>query len=281
MSLTFDLKTWVARKLSNVPASVDGAVGGPPRSSQYDELFVINALAKKYPAVDGGEYRVASMAPGATTLQLGLSNAFSAVAAALLLMNKTSAGGNIANKRIYLDYIRLLVATAPTAGTSLLAATVIDSKDRTPTTVSSGSGGSGPGTPATATAYISPVTDPNMDNADPSIIGVPYFPMSTAAGAPPAVLAAGPNTRTVVGNLPLRSQIPVVGDEYIIDFGSSDAPGNTSLVTAAPAGASRIICSHPGVVIGPLQWFLLYLWAPGNITAGLAFSGIDIGWWER
>jgi hypothetical protein len=117
-----------------------------------------------------------------------------------------------------------------------------------------------------------------MDEA-PSVYGVPYLPLSTAAGAPPTVPSAGTNARVIVGNLPLRAQIPVVGDEYIITFGNVDPSGQ--LVTAAPAGASRVVSYHPPVVVGPGQWFLLYLWSPSNITAGLAFSGLDMGWSER
>jgi hypothetical protein len=275
-----DLRYWTARMLSSIAASVDGQESSnKPRASQYDEPYVINALAKKYPSVDGGEYRVASMGPGATALQLGISAAFNAAQAAIAFSNQSKAA--TPNKRCYLDYIRFLVSIAPTSATELLAATVIDSKDRTPTTIANGSGGTGPGAAATATAYRSPVIDPNMDNGAPSIIGVPYFPLSAAAGVPPAVPVAGPDARTIVGNLPLRAQIPVVSDEYIIDFGSSDAPASGALVTAAPAGASRVVVSHPGVVLGPLQWFLLHLWGPGNITAGLAFKGVDMGWWER
>lgn len=276
----WSVRTQVARMLANVAAAIDGdSTQDRLRQSPYDELYVISALAKKYPGVDGGEYRVASMGPQATALQLGISANIAAAAAALLLGN--SGAGNSPAKRCYLDYIRFLVTTPPTSGTELLVATSVDSKDRTPTTVSNGTGGTGPGTPATATCYRAPVVDPNMDNPAPAVLGVPYFPMSTAVGAPPAVPAGGPNVRVIVGNLSLRAQIPVASDEYIIDFGSSDAPASGALVTAAPAGASRVVCSHPGVVIGSLQWFILQMWSPSNVTAGIAFKGLDMGWWER
>lgn len=266
--------------LSAISAACDGGQDSDRiRQSSYDELYVVNAMSKKYPGVDGGEYRTATMLPGATALQHGILAAFDATKACIAFQNSSAAASP--SRRCYLDYIRFIVVTAPTSATLWNVTTVIDDKDRTPTTISSGTGGSGPGTPATATAYKSPAFDPNMDNGSPAIVGVPYFPISTAAGLPPAVPAAGANARTIVGNLPLRAQIPVAGDEYLIDFGSGDLATGSALATAAPAGASRIVSSHPGIVLGPKHWFLLHMWGTGNVTAGIAFSGLDMGWWER
>lgn len=275
-----DIRFWTARRLSAIAASVDGVQSSnKPRGSQYDEQYVISSMAKKYPGVDGGEYRIASMTPSQTALQVGISASYSAILAALAFKNGAAAAQN-PGKRCYLDYIRMVVVTPPTSGTELLGATAIDSGSRSPTTISSGSGGTGPGTAATATAYRAPVVDPNMDSVE-SAIGIPYFPFSTAAGTPVAIAAASTDARLLVGNLPIRAQIPVASDEYVIDFGSGDPAPSGGLVTAAPAGASRVVCAHPGVVLGPQHWFLLHLWSPSNVTAGLAFKGLDMGWWER
>jgi hypothetical protein len=250
-----------------------GREGEPTRLGKYGDQMVVNLVSKKHALADEGSYMTASLAPGVTSLQLGLSAAFSATAAAVVLTN-TDTPGKTDALRIYPDYIRMLVGTVPTSATALLFATVIDSKDRTPTTVVALNG-----TPATATAYTPAAVCVNMDE-NPPIVGKPFFPLSTAAGAPPAIPAAGSATRTIVGNGSLRTQIPVVGDEYWIDFGHSDVPSG-QLVTAAPAGASRIVAGHPPIVLGPGQSLLLYLWAPSNATAGIAFTGMDIGWWER
>jgi hypothetical protein len=83
-----------------------------------------------------------------------------------------------------------------------------------------------------------------------------------------------------MGNGALRGQIPVAQDEFVIQFGASDVPGG-ALVTAAPAGASRVVSMHPPVVISPGGTLLIYMWGPSNATAGIAFSGVEMGWVER
>lgn len=247
------------------------------RLKRYGDVAVESAWPGTQVLADEGAYYTATMAPGATVLQLGLSAAFAAVAAAIVIRNEDSPT-NPSAKRTFLNFIRFLVNTPPTAGTQLLYATVIDPKDRTPTTLSSGAGGTGPGTPATATAYSAPLNNVNGDVVNQAVTKI-YLPMSTAAGAPPAVPAAGPSARTICGNVALRAQIPVALDEYVVQFGNIDA--QQALLTAAPAGASRVSSHHPPVVLGPGQSFLLYLWATGNITAGLAFAGLDVGVAER
>lgn len=276
--MNWDVKTWVARMLAMQPPSPEGVNGGPLRSSPYNEMYVIPALSKKYPSVDGGEYRTATMLPGATALQLGISATFAATAAAIAFQNSTAVKAH--NKRCYLDYIRMLVITAPASATNWLGAIVLDSKDRTPTTISNGAGGSGPGTPATVTAYKSTVFNPNMDDTESQTVGVPFFPLSAAAGAPPTVPAPGQNARTIEGNISIRAQIPVAGDEYILDFGADNSP-SSALVTAAPAGASRVVVPVPGCIVGPQQWALLHMWGLSNAAAGIAFAGLSMGWWER
>lgn len=266
----------VSRKLPQ--PNMDGMRDGDPvRVSRYSEQTVMSPITKKHMLADEGSYWTATMLPEATALQLGLSAAFAATAAAIVIQNTDTPGKSDA-KRVYLDYIRMIVSVAPTSAAHWKMGTVIDSKDRTPTTISSGTGGTGPGTPATVTAYRAPVFGPNMDEDSPSIV-IPYFPLSTAGGAPPTVPSAGTAARTICGQALIRGQIPVVLDQYQIDFGG-DVPSG-QLVTAAPAGASNVVVSHPPVVIGPGQFFLLYMWGTGNITAGLALSGLDIGGWVR
>jgi hypothetical protein len=242
------------------------------RMGRYGDVKVEPSWLTEHMPADEGAYMMASMLPGATALQLGLSAAFSATVGAFVLGNSDVAGG----KRLYPRQLRLAQSVAPTSGIDLRYAIVIDSKDRTPTTISSGTGGSGPGTPATVTAYRSPVACVNMD-ASPAIVGVPFFPLSTAGGAPPTIPSAGPNARTIVGNGYIKNSIPVVKDQYLLNFADVGAPGSFQ----AAAALAKLVEGVPPIVIGPGQFMVIYLWSAGNITAGNAWDDASLSWIEK
>jgi hypothetical protein len=273
------LTHWLASRRKPQVSSDGGSnneVGG--RGGRYGESYVLPLWPNDQMLADEGSYVTATMLPGATALQHGILAAFDATKAVFAFQN-TDAPQFDGAVRCYLRYLKFNVITPPTSGTALRFASVLDPGNRQPTTISSGSGGTGPGTPATATAYRAPGFNVSLDESA-GAKGAPYFPLSAAGGLPFAVPAPTQQARTVVGNGSLRAQIPVAGDEYTIQFGAADFPGG-ALVTAAPAGASRIVIAHPPVVIPPQAWFLLHLWAPGNITAGIAFDGLEAGWGER
>lgn len=244
----------------------------PVRLGRYGDQKVESAWPTDHLLADEGALMVASTLPGATALQLGLSASFSATAAAFVLGNSAPAGG----PRLYPKFLKLAQSVAPTSGVDLRYAIVLDSINRAPTTISNGTGGSGPGTPATVTAYRSTVVCTNSD-INPQIYGVPYFPLSAAAGAPPTVPAASQFARTIVGNGYIKNSIPVVKDQYVLQFGSADIGGSFQ----AAAALSKIVEHAPAIVIGPGQFMLLYLWSASNITAGNAWDDVNFCWAEK
>lgn len=268
----FSLQGWVARGLNKAASILDGNDSDPRglRENSYSEMAAFMAMLGERQLADEGCLVSAGMTPSQTALQLGLSAAFAATAAALVIKNNAVAGSGL---RLSLREIHFLCAVPPTSGTSLLYATAIDQGDRTPTTVALVAA------PATATAYLASVNAPNY--ASPLVGPLPsvWFPLSTAAGAPPAVPAAK-TAQFIVGNGNLRSVIPVgaaasgVQDDYRLVFGAEDRANGASLRSAA--GASQIIEPHPAVSLDPQAFFLMYLWCPGNITAGFAFAGLDV-----
>lgn len=264
-------KGLVARSLP--PANPDSQnVDVALRLGRYGDTKTESAWPNDMNLADEGAVMVATTLPGATALQLGISASFSATACAFVLQNTDAAGG----KRLYPRFLKLAQSVAPTSGTALRYAIVLDSINRAPTTVSNGTGGSGPGTPANLTAYRSTVSCTNAD-INPTIVGVPYFPISTAAGAPPTVPAASAFARTIVGNGIIKGSIPVVLDQYVLQFGSADIGGSFQ----AAAALSKIVEHAPPVVIGPGQSMLIYLWSPSNITAGNAWDDVSLCWVER
>lgn len=267
-------KGLVARALGTPPTIDGNEQERVARLGRYGDVKVESSWPTDHMQSDEGGAYLATMLPGATVLQLGLSAAFSATAAPIVIQNTDAPSA--AARRLYLKAIRMAVSVAPTSGTSLQYAVVIDNQNRTPSTVSNGSGGTGPGTPATITAYKVPITNPNGDvNTGPA--AVVWFPLSTAAGAPPTVPAPSGFARTIVGNGIIKGSIPVALDQYRIQFGCADIGGTFQ----GAAALAKIVEHAPAVIVGPGQFALLYLWAPGNITAGLAFSDLAIEWAEK
>ena len=263
----------LVQRLLPQPAVTDGPEAERvARMGRYGDLKVESAWPTDHLLADEGAYMIATTLPGATALQLGLSAAFSATTAAFVLGNSDPAGG----KSLYPRFLRLNQSVAPTSGVDLRYAIVLDSKDRTPTTLSSGSGGSGPGTPATATGYRAPVVCTNM-NVNPVIAGVPFFPLSTAAGAAITVPAAGAFARTIIGNGYIKNSIPVVKDQYVLQFGGVDVGGSFQ----SAAALSKLVEHAPAVVIGPGQFMVVYLWSASNITAGNAWDDVALAWIEK
>ena len=266
---------WVARSLIKARAIIDGNLSDPtgPRIGRYGDQIMIAPMVGEPILCDEGALFSSTMLQGATTLQLGLSASFSATAAAFVFKNNAPFGPS--SPRCHLRELHMIVTTAPTSATALNYATMIDNVNRGPTV-------SALGTPTTATAYQAQAFCTNIDE-NPTASGAWFLPQSTSAGAPPAIPAAGANVRQLIGNGVLRTQIPVVNDDYRFIFGATDRHIVSQLGTNAKSAttAASIVESHPAVSIGPQEYFLLFMWGPSNITAGIAFSQVDGSWFER
>lgn len=116
-----------------------------------------------------------------------------------------------------------------------------------------------------------------MHGAAAASVAKVYFPLSAAAGAPPTVPAASANVRYLEGNGLIKGSIPVVLDQYVVQFGSTDIGGSFQ----AAAALAKIVEHAPAVVIGPGSTCLIHMWSPSNITAGNAWDGVTLTWAER
>lgn len=241
------------------------------RGSPFNEQFVVSPVPFRQALADEGSLFSATMLPSATILQLGLAATFVATTAAFVLTNKANPLDPNA-PTCFLDYIHMIVGgTVPTSASAWAYATVLDTIDRSPTTVVLQGGSAANGAAYTPTVFN------NNSGLNPRNAGVPFFPLSTTAGAPPTVPAASANARTIVGNGQIRSTIPVIGDDYRIVFGA----GDTAPSFGRAATIMNIVEPHPEVAIAPGNSFLLYMWGLSNVTAGITFSGFDVGWIER
>lgn len=268
------LKGIVNRAL-NLPSADGVETERAARMGRYGDIKVESAWPTDHLLADEGAYMVATMTPGQTNLFIGINATFSATLATIVLGNSDITG---VGKRLYPRFIRMSVSAVAVSGTDQRYAIVLDNKDRTPSTLSSGTGGTGVGTPASATMYRAQPVCTNMDIVTPNIVGVPYFVSGvTGAGTPGLIPAPGPLARTIVANGTLKNSIAVVKDQYIVQFGGVDFGGT---MTGA-AAIAKIVDHAPAVCIGPGQFMVFYLWATSSATNSTAFDDLAIGWIEK
>lgn len=245
---------------------------GYTRLGKYREVKTDGIWATDHSQASEGSLFIATTLPAAIALQLGILAAFDATKGGIVIVNTDQPGG----KSILLKKLKLCQSVAPTSGVDLRYAVAIDPKDRTPTTIASGTGGTGPGTPATATAYKVPVVNANTGCPVQSIAAV-YFPLSIAAGLAPAIPAAGDRVRYTVGNGYVKNSIPVVKDQYTIQFGGADQGGTFQ----AAAALGKIVEHASPVEIFPGHSCVIHLWSASNITAGNAWDDVLLEMVER
>ena len=236
------------------------------RLGRYGDIKVENAWPTDHMLADEGAVIVAGMASAATALAPGFSAAPVDTLPTFMLVNSDIAGG----KRIYPKFLKLNLASAGTTPTTLRYSIVLDSKDRTPTSITAVA------TPGTNSASRYTPVCTNMD-VTPTIIGVPYF-TSGATGNTGAITvpASGATARTVVANGMLRNAIPVALDQYVIQFGGCDIGGH-GVITL-----TRTVDYTPPFVIGPGQTALIYIWSAGNTgTSGHTWGDVQLCWVEK
>ena len=242
--------------LTSVARSADGQqVGQPPRLGGRGEQFVYNLWnGMQALATEGSYWMAATATPGTgITLSVATGVAFADTQALLVLNNTDSLGG----KTIYLDFVRVIVTTAPATATSWSCAHRIDSATR--------------GTAGTQIGATTTFARPSNMNYAGNSIGQCF-----ALGASAVSVASSANVRNA-GRNTLRGQIPVVLDDITIKYGSSEnAAGGVGISQATVGG---ITVYAPAIAIGPQQSYVLNEWAAAR--TGALSGELIIGWVER
>lgn len=269
----FLTKGLVARNAA-LPANTDNQnTDVATRLGRYGDQKVESGYPTDLFAADEGAIMVAGMTPGQTAIQAGIQAAYVSTQIQFLLQNSDPAGG----RRLYPKWLKLSPSVAGTSGVDLRYALVLDNQLRTPTTISSAAGGSGPGTAANQTAYRPTTACTNMD-LNPTIAGVPYFTLGLAGSTGGATVAApSPMARIIEGNGYIKGSIPVVKDQYVLQFGSADIGGTFQ----AAAALAKIVEHAAACVVGPGQSLAIHIWSASNNTAGNAFDNAQLCWAER
>ena len=253
MSVEAFLKGWVSRMLPQAEQDNDG---GLVRLGRFGDVWTIGAVRKQHALADEGSYFVANTGNPATGVATAAApTAFSDTAPMLTFYNQDSAG-NQNSKRLHLDFIRLTVTAAGTAGVSFRAGIKIGT----------GSAYASGGTSLTPTAV-------NMDvPARASIAHVAILPVAVAMTAP----------RVVVGDvyaIPTLAAVWPVGASVLFNFGGVETSGHGSIYASSTATMLTNTVNLPPVVIGPGQSAVL-LHLLTSQSAASSWSA-EIGWWER
>jgi hypothetical protein len=242
--------------------------GIPFRLDRYGSVYVQGEVLKIHPLADEGSYFVTNN--GQTAILSSPAVGFVSTTPALILVNNDSPS-NPAAKRIYLDYMELLVTTAGITATATQAKMMAVVVDQTNRYVSGG------------TDLSAKIVSPNMDNALRSSVAQVVFG---------ALLANAANSaRTVVGQRLVRLPVTattapdLVNDLARFEFGSTDTLNSNTTGSAAGLQANVIqsALKLPPVIIGPGQSALIYIWqlaAGGSLSSAASYLP-EIGWWER
>lgn len=199
--------------------------------------------------VDSGLYFKSTEVTPQTPAGFAITTSYSPTAAAWTLRNNASAGG----RRIFLDYIKLDVATVPASATRADYAIATDVVARYS---SGGAGGEN--------VIVNPNTDASATSVAVQNIGTVVLASATSAARLPAMGC-------------VRRGIPVAGDQYLFTFGgaSESATGFTS-----GTAASRFVMPCGPIVIGPGSMIALHIWNAANAVTAPAYD-LEAGWWER
>lgn len=228
-----------------VPDQMDVKV----RATRYGEL--ITAPRPKYALADEGSYYVATNPTPGTAIVHVVLTAFDDTKPYLIIRNNDSPVDPLA-KRIYLDYIKFLVAVVPASATIWGYVATLDFSTWAARYTSGGSA-------------ITPV-NVNGDISVPSVAAIQVGAITAVAGASSRKVSRGT----------LRGVIPTINDVEVIQFGSHEGGG--SMATAAASG--RMVETAPPVIVGPGQNFALNLFGAGNSATPAQFE-FEIGYWER
>jgi hypothetical protein len=236
------------------PSNPDQMLVTNQRLSRYGEPYVLPMIPTKHLLADEGQYFVTTNPTIGTGVAQALITSFTNTSALFVIKNNDSAGG----KRIYFDYMRLMLTAAPTAGVSLEFVLQLDSANRTPTA---------------GAVTLTPV-NVNADSSASSVAAVQAF-SAAALTVPPTT-----TTSRTVGRGRIPTGVNIIGDEYVLQCGV-DCPGPSGVLTAIRAAQpARLLAGMAPIVIGPQQYLVIYRWSLTEATTAPSYE-YELGWWER
>ncbi len=218
------------------------------RGDRYGSPIVMPIYPDFSGLVDEGSYYVVT----ASAVAGPIIASYAATTPMLLVQNNDSNPAATAGKRIFLDFIKWQVTTAPASGTNAQFQINTDTIPR----FSSG---------GTVQSPVNVNTGANNASIAKVYLGTP------------TALAAGANVR-LLDQGTLRTVIPAIGDIMIMNFGGVEkVVPPTAISAAGPAIFSYCV---PPVAVDPGHAFMLTLFFASNSVTGQS-ANWTIGFWER
>jgi hypothetical protein len=232
-------------------AYAEGQELGIVRSGRYGEQMAMSlGLTGKHALADEGSYFVATNPTPGTAIAFPVNAAYD-VTKNLFVIKNNDIVTNPMPKRLYLDTIKVIPTVVPAAATSAHFSLVVDSAAR-----------------YTSGGTLAVPVNVNGDDGTVSVAQI-YYATTTVITSP----AAGSSARLVARGM-LRSTIPVLFDEMIIQCGTVDASAGVG------STAGRIVTTTAPIILGPQQSAVLTVWFPSNAVTGLSYE-FEMGWAER
>jgi hypothetical protein len=244
---------FVAQKLLPQPQVDSANVGQNVRLGTYGEVAVNNYLSKKHATAGEGSYFSTVTTPGGQVVVPAIVTAYANTAGVFWFQNNNPAGGPNA----YLDYLKLTCTTVPASTTQFRYAIIRDAAQ-----------------PLAGTSYL---TTNNTSTAVPQCTSAQGAISKCLVGYQSAVTAnvnTAPTSNSAVIACGAIGGLPIIGDEFVIDFG-----GNQAVSYGATAVASRKVSAAPAIVVAPGQQIMIVPWWVGNASTGgkydLEFTHIE------
>lgn len=205
---------------------------GQQRSNQYGEAIVSPLRLDQY-AAEGTMFVTSNATIGTAVAIVGTNQtAYTATAPAFLIKNTEASGG----KDIILKRLTMVMTGVGSSITSFDTAVVVDSTSR-----------------YTSGGVAATITNARADQANATVAQI--YQASTA------IVATSPTASArVIARRRLRSQTPVVSDQYVFNFGNDAQTESVNITTTLAGGCS--INTAP-VILPPGSTALVYLWATG------------------
>ena len=245
LGVVAQLVGFVASKLPQFNADSPNAVANV-RLGSYGEVAVNSYFSKKHALAGEGSYYSTVTTPGGQVVVPAIVTTYANTAGVFWFQNNNLAGGPNA----YLDYLKLTCTTVPASTTQFRYAIIRDAAQ-----------------PLAGTSYL---TTNNTSTAVPlctSSVGASSKCLVGYQSAVTANVNTAPTANSAVIACGAIGGLPIIGDEFVIDFG-----GDQAVSYGATTVASRKVSSAPAIVVAPGQQIMIVPWWVGNAATGGKFD---------